>query len=525
MVVKLLALGIWEQGAIGSGFLKTGGLVGWELAQNGGGPALSSEDYCIECLKEEARNSVSADDYRGRRNFWKQIAEAALAGNCPDGIREARDTKEEESRYMVFNLPEEPIFKGQRASLFPPDLHDFLYHGLLERRFGANRIRPDAIRFGPNRIESGRFGWIRPKQCWFCPTAPAIIVVFISLPSRDDPLLHLPVRLSFLRLGPNTRQVFNHEPLHFSRHRFTTLDIMVPCKPPTCKGEKWGRKGLAARHLRIETTQSRFAWRRANLKGWGVSDRGGSNESGRIESNPVDSPGSRPGGGSMRITHRAGPDSLRFGRIGPIRPALSNLALYMAFFWESARIGHGHKLSSNSREGDSGNVVALGGQPCSVGVWQPLAGLPSQHRGPYLLWMQLKRPCHEALSGLGPSGLSVGKRKNWSRSYPEVLMGAGTRGMLIQGSKRCVDVGEVPTTCLVKRADWLHVVFRLWWLGTVGEEAIRSRVEVVSEGGWERSHVAHNSFLMVGQDESKVVVLAEICVMVTEGTLLWALRW
>ncbi|MQM03343.1 hypothetical protein Taro_036122 [Colocasia esculenta] len=42
----------------------------------------------------------------------------------------------------------------------------------------------------------------------------------------------------------------------------------------------------------------------------------------------------------MRITHRAGPDSLRFGQIGPIRPALSNPAynylsssnLYMGSF-------------------------------------------------------------------------------------------------------------------------------------------------------------------------------------------------
>ncbi|MQM20162.1 hypothetical protein Taro_053177, partial [Colocasia esculenta] len=32
-------------------------------------------------------------------------------------------------------------------------------HGLLVRRFGANRIRPDAIRFALNRGESGRFVW------------------------------------------------------------------------------------------------------------------------------------------------------------------------------------------------------------------------------------------------------------------------------------------------------------------------------------------------------------------------------
>lgn len=53
--------------------------------QYGGGPALSSDNYCIECLKEEALNFVSADDYRDRRAAMKQFAEMALAGKNTDG--------------------------------------------------------------------------------------------------------------------------------------------------------------------------------------------------------------------------------------------------------------------------------------------------------------------------------------------------------------------------------------------------------------------------------------------------------
>ncbi|MQM01704.1 hypothetical protein Taro_034462 [Colocasia esculenta] len=86
------------------------------------------------------------------------------------------------------------------------------------------------------------------------------------------------------------------------------------------QGEKWGRKRLAARHLRIGTV----AGRRANLKApgrigsWRIRRIG----SGRIESARF--AGLRP---ARRITNRAGPDSIRFGRIGPIRPALLESAV------------------------------------------------------------------------------------------------------------------------------------------------------------------------------------------------------
>lgn len=51
----------------------------------GGGPTLGSDNFCMECLKDGAKNAVSADVYRERKASLKTLAEAALAGNCPDG--------------------------------------------------------------------------------------------------------------------------------------------------------------------------------------------------------------------------------------------------------------------------------------------------------------------------------------------------------------------------------------------------------------------------------------------------------
>lgn len=53
--------------------------------QYNGGPALSSDDHCRDCLIDGARTLVSADSYRDRRTSMKQIAEDALAGRCEDG--------------------------------------------------------------------------------------------------------------------------------------------------------------------------------------------------------------------------------------------------------------------------------------------------------------------------------------------------------------------------------------------------------------------------------------------------------
>lgn len=54
-------------------------------SKNNGGPALSNDDYCIECLLAGARTMVCADSYRDRRMSMREIAEAALTGKCLDG--------------------------------------------------------------------------------------------------------------------------------------------------------------------------------------------------------------------------------------------------------------------------------------------------------------------------------------------------------------------------------------------------------------------------------------------------------
>jgi hypothetical protein len=39
----------------------------------------------MKCLKDGAKNAVSADVYRDRKASLKKLAEAALGGSCPDG--------------------------------------------------------------------------------------------------------------------------------------------------------------------------------------------------------------------------------------------------------------------------------------------------------------------------------------------------------------------------------------------------------------------------------------------------------
>ncbi|XP_077253161.1 ubiquitin carboxyl-terminal hydrolase 26-like isoform X2 [Tasmannia lanceolata] len=55
------------------------------LSKYGGGPELSSDDYCIDCLKDGAKTMVCIDNYRDRRASMKELAEAALAGTCLEG--------------------------------------------------------------------------------------------------------------------------------------------------------------------------------------------------------------------------------------------------------------------------------------------------------------------------------------------------------------------------------------------------------------------------------------------------------
>ncbi|KAK7260825.1 hypothetical protein RIF29_27123 [Crotalaria pallida] len=55
------------------------------LSKYGGGPKLSHDDHCWDCLIDGAQNAVSADTYRGQRESLKQLARDILDGNCQDG--------------------------------------------------------------------------------------------------------------------------------------------------------------------------------------------------------------------------------------------------------------------------------------------------------------------------------------------------------------------------------------------------------------------------------------------------------
>ncbi|RVX17338.1 Ubiquitin carboxyl-terminal hydrolase 26 [Vitis vinifera] len=59
----------------------------WNMlfSKYGGGPALSNDDYCINCLVEGASTMVSADNYRDRRKVMKELADAVHSGKCLDG--------------------------------------------------------------------------------------------------------------------------------------------------------------------------------------------------------------------------------------------------------------------------------------------------------------------------------------------------------------------------------------------------------------------------------------------------------
>ncbi|CAM8955628.1 unnamed protein product [Rhodiola kirilowii] len=50
-----------------------------------GGPILSADDYCVDCLIDGAHTAVNADSYRGQRAIMKELALNAVAGKCEDG--------------------------------------------------------------------------------------------------------------------------------------------------------------------------------------------------------------------------------------------------------------------------------------------------------------------------------------------------------------------------------------------------------------------------------------------------------
>ncbi|XP_038696687.1 ubiquitin carboxyl-terminal hydrolase 26 isoform X1 [Tripterygium wilfordii] len=69
------------------GFMKRVSAVAWtELySKYDGGPELSNNDHCRDCLIDRARTMVSADSYRDRRKLMVDVAKDALAINCLDG--------------------------------------------------------------------------------------------------------------------------------------------------------------------------------------------------------------------------------------------------------------------------------------------------------------------------------------------------------------------------------------------------------------------------------------------------------
>ncbi|KAK9699606.1 hypothetical protein RND81_08G184700 [Saponaria officinalis] len=121
-----------------------------------GGPSLGKDSTCIDCLKDSARATVTADGYRDRRAVLKELAEAALAGKCPDDKlyyvsrnwlqqwlrRKATDNPSEADTGPTASircphgglLPEQAA--GAKRVLVPESLWDFLHES-------SNLVKPD----------------------------------------------------------------------------------------------------------------------------------------------------------------------------------------------------------------------------------------------------------------------------------------------------------------------------------------------------------------------------------------------
>ncbi|RYR05646.1 hypothetical protein Ahy_B06g085483 [Arachis hypogaea] len=105
------------------------------LSKHGGGPTLSHDDCCWDCLIEGARNVVSADTYRDRRESLKQLARDVLDGNCEDGkYYISRPWLQQWWKRKVLDAPSEAD-AGPTAAISCP-------HGQLmpEQAAGAKRV-------------------------------------------------------------------------------------------------------------------------------------------------------------------------------------------------------------------------------------------------------------------------------------------------------------------------------------------------------------------------------------------------
>ena len=55
------------------------------FTQYGGGPTLSKNEYCTDCIKDEDKMTVSANSYRDKRLSVKYKLEVMLVGCYLDG--------------------------------------------------------------------------------------------------------------------------------------------------------------------------------------------------------------------------------------------------------------------------------------------------------------------------------------------------------------------------------------------------------------------------------------------------------
>ena len=50
-----------------------------------GGPTLPENEYCTDCIKDEAKTKISANSYRDKILFMKYVVEVVLTGCYLDG--------------------------------------------------------------------------------------------------------------------------------------------------------------------------------------------------------------------------------------------------------------------------------------------------------------------------------------------------------------------------------------------------------------------------------------------------------
>nr|XP_017229766.1 PREDICTED: ubiquitin carboxyl-terminal hydrolase 26 isoform X2 [Daucus carota subsp. sativus] len=146
------------------------------FSKYGGGPILAKDDYCTDCVLEEARGLVCADSYRDQRMLMREIAEAALSGMLPDGksYYVSKTWLQQWLRRKTLDAPCEAD-SGPTASIRCP-------HGELlpEKAAGARRllipetlwlfIVESANTVKPNDLEGCSVFLLESEPCGICST-------------------------------------------------------------------------------------------------------------------------------------------------------------------------------------------------------------------------------------------------------------------------------------------------------------------------------------------------------------------